>query len=288
MCLTFLQCDGQRPACMPCITSEITCHYGHTGANALRKENKHLKYNIEALNTVLDHVRSVPDHEALSVLGRLRACSNVSEALACLQKPPPPQQPSSHQFARSTLPPTASFVDYELTVLHSLVYPTLEPIELPDIDINDFEDTSAPETPTSVAIEDFATSTSASGHSAFIAPSRLRANPLKPASTLPGPSPPVDNAASRLRWCDPRLNRLDISYWTRVPVSNDFAASAISTYLEVDHALLGFFDADLFLTDLVEQRLSYCSPFLVSSVMCMACVSGTSPSAIHFLANASY
>ncbi|CAI6341681.1 unnamed protein product [Periconia digitata] len=84
-------------------------------------------------------------------------------------------------------------------------------------------------------------------------------------SLVTSPSPP-------LQLCDSRLKLLDINYWTRVPISNEFAAGAISTYLETDHALLGFFDADLFLSDLVEQHLDYCSPFLVSSLLCMACL----------------
>ncbi|KXL45058.1 MAG: hypothetical protein FE78DRAFT_148967, partial [Acidomyces sp. 'richmondensis'] len=58
-----------------------------------------------------------------------------------------------------------------------------------------------------------------------------------------------------------------IKYWTVVPISNEFAASIISQYLEVDHPTLGFFDADLFIHDLVYRRLEFCSPLLVSSLL---------------------
>ncbi|KAL1641744.1 hypothetical protein SLS61_009977 [Didymella pomorum] len=40
-----------------------------------------------------------------------------------------------------------------------------------------------------------------------------------------------------------------------------------------DHPVLGFFDADLFLRDLVGQGLNFCSSFLFHSVMSLACQS---------------
>jgi hypothetical protein len=77
------------------------------------------------------------------------------------------------------------------------------------------------------------------------------------------------------KYCDSRLNDLRVDFWTKVPISNEFAAAAISVYLENEHAILGFFDADLFLTNLIDHSLDYCSPFLVSSLLCLACVSPT-------------
>jgi hypothetical protein len=74
-------------------------------------------------------------------------------------------------------------------------------------------------------------------------------------------------------YCDPRLHQLNIGYWTRIRVTNEFAAAVISLYLEVDHPTHGFFDADLFLDDLVNQRHQFCSKFLVSSLLYYGCVS---------------
>lgn len=73
-------------------------------------------------------------------------------------------------------------------------------------------------------------------------------------------------------YCDPRLELLTVSFWTRIPIENGLAARAISHYLQTDHPVLGFFDADLFLRDLVEQGLNFCSAFLFHSVMSLACV----------------
>ncbi|TWU74250.1 hypothetical protein ED733_004393 [Metarhizium rileyi] len=67
--------------------------------------------------------------------------------------------------------------------------------------------------------------------------------------------------------CDPRLSRLDISRWSNVHISNEFAARAISLYLETDHPLLGFFDPDLFVSDLVSGSSQHCSSLLVNSLL---------------------
>lgn len=73
--------------------------------------------------------------------------------------------------------------------------------------------------------------------------------------------------------CDPRLRDLDIEQWTNVELDNDSAAGCISLYLETDHPLLGPFDPDLFVSDLVSGRSEYCSSLLVNSLLYWACVS---------------
>lgn len=39
-----------------------------------------------------------------------------------------------------------------------------------------------------------------------------------------------------------------------------------------EHLIIGMFDPDLFIGDLVEQRSNYCSSFLVNAVLCYAMV----------------
>lgn len=84
---------------------------------------------------------------------------------------------------------------------------------------------------------------------------------------------PFYGPAPSQQYCDPRLDRLNISDWTDVEVSNEFAAELISFYLSTDHACLPFFDADLFLRDLLERRFEFCSAFLVNAVLLHASVS---------------
>jgi hypothetical protein len=71
---------------------------------------------------------------------------------------------------------------------------------------------------------------------------------------------------------DKRLAKLNIEFWTTVRVTNHYAASAISLYLETDHPVFGLFDAELFIIDLIDRKFSYCSPFLVSSLLAFASV----------------
>lgn len=66
---------------------------------------------------------------------------------------------------------------------------------------------------------------------------------------------------------DPRLSRLNIHLWTKVPISSELAARTITLYLETDHPLLGFFEPDLFLSDLIEGKTKYCSSLLVNSLL---------------------
>jgi hypothetical protein len=72
--------------------------------------------------------------------------------------------------------------------------------------------------------------------------------------------------------CDPRLENLDIRLWTTVPTTNTTAARCISLYLETDHPLLGHFDPELFVSDLVSGRKEYCSSLLVNALLYWACV----------------
>ena len=77
------------------------------------------------------------------------------------------------------------------------------------------------------------------------------------------PSPPL---------CDPKLRHLNISFWTRVQISNELASRMISLYLETDHPLLGTFAGDLFVSDLVSQKSEYCSAVMVNALLYWACV----------------
>lgn len=73
--------------------------------------------------------------------------------------------------------------------------------------------------------------------------------------------------------CDQRLARLRLSHWIDGAISDGLAGAAISLYLETDHPVLGLFDADLFLDDLVTNRPDFCSSLLVCALLCWACVS---------------
>lgn len=81
-----------------------------------------------------------------------------------------------------------------------------------------------------------------------------------------GPEPPPD-------YCDSRLKRLDVRFWTKVPASTEFVARALSRWLYSYQTFECFFDIDLFVDDLISRRRTHCSSLLVNAVMYIACVS---------------
>lgn len=85
--------------------------------------------------------------------------------------------------------------------------------------------------------------------------------------------------------CDGRLASLDLTFWTQVPISDDFAARIISLYLQVDHPLLGTFDPDSFISDLVSHQTTSCSSLVVNALLYWGCVSKTNPLPTPFIAN---
>ncbi|KAM0721502.1 hypothetical protein Q7P37_002426 [Cladosporium fusiforme] len=93
-------------------------------------------------------------------------------------------------------------------------------------------------------------------------------NPLN--LTIPGTSPDDPPAPAAHQLCDPRLQDLDITFWSNVPVSNSFAAAAISQYMQMEHPAIAIFDAGLFIGDLVDRRNDYCSRLLVNALLSYA------------------
>lgn len=72
--------------------------------------------------------------------------------------------------------------------------------------------------------------------------------------------------------CDPRLQKLDISYWTDVPITSNYAAAVISHYLQTEHPSMALFDSGLFVGDLVGKRERFCSRLLVNALLAYAIV----------------
>ncbi|KAK8013757.1 hypothetical protein PG991_009350, partial [Apiospora marii] len=81
----------------------------------------------------------------------------------------------------------------------------------------------------------------------------------------------VDSLVVSRRYCDERLSSLCISSWTTVHIHDELAARIISLYLEVDHPLLGTFDPDLFVADLISVERRHCSSLLVNALLYWGC-----------------
>ncbi|KAH7041429.1 uncharacterized protein B0I36DRAFT_358600 [Microdochium trichocladiopsis] len=88
----------------------------------------------------------------------------------------------------------------------------------------------------------------------------LSPGPRTSVTALPGPKPR-----------DPRLKRLRLAPWLAAPVADGFAQALIAFYLDNDHLVFPFFDADVVLDGLAEGIPSdVCSPFLVAALLYMA------------------
>ncbi|KJZ77185.1 hypothetical protein HIM_03506 [Hirsutella minnesotensis 3608] len=241
----------------------IACQYttaneNETSSMALKSHIKSLETRLQKHADILQSLRSAPECDALDLLRRLRASSQLSSALASIKgSMATGYRPSELLTARAMLPPTHSSVEFELTLLHEIVYPGLLPLDIGNIDI-DHMLRAAPRTTHQL-----------------MSPADDGGKRLQPGPTTPSPrdqlGPPVAP-----RYCDDRLRCLRLDYWTTIPISDSFAASAHSLYLETEHPLLCFFDANLVIGDLVHQRHDFCTPFLVSALLYTACQCYTS------------
>lgn len=88
----------------------------------------------------------------------------------------------------------------------------------------------------------------------------------------------VDEREDASMLCDPRLHDLKLAQWSNVDMSDDLAARCISMYLKTDHPLIGHFDPNLFVSDLVAGRTRFCSSLLVNSLLYWGCVRHLPPS----------
>lgn len=201
---------------------------------ALKREVELLQRQSQEHADILENIRNAPEDQAWSIFQQLRMTENAAAVLSSYQgQASSSSQISEHDSARTDMPSTESGIECELLMLHPTAYPQL-----------------TPPSPSSIAT------------------ARLIGDSTQASSSCSIPlSPSIPSA-----YCDPRLEHLTVRYWTRIPIDDGLAARALSQFLESDHAVLGLFDADLFLGDLVAQCLNFCSTFLFHSVMSLACV----------------
>lgn len=203
----------------------------------VQKQLDTLQNSFKHYADIVDQLKTLPEHDALKLLQQLRSPGGAFSPLSTVRL-------SNHKTSQALLPTTSSRIEFELTALHGIVYPTLLPIDITKLNISPLEKPASP-----------------SNHGSLV----------RKSSNTPVV---LAEAGSRL-YCDSRLEDLDISYWTKVPISDVSAATLISLYLETDQTIVAFIDADLFLDSLVDRRPKFCSSFLVTAMLYVACVSHT-------------
>lgn len=235
---------------------------------ALQKQLDRLQEDFRQYSEFVNHLRSAPEAEALSMMRRLQSANDISSALSFIEGAAhTAARPSDLETARSILPRTESGVEFELHARYRSVYPALPPLDFNTIRIGHL----SPMSRQGIADEE-----NSGGSIPTVGPPQ----PLR--GTYPKHTSPVSGPVQDRRYCDSRLNRLRIKYWTTIPISDEFAAAVLSHHLETYHAIFGCVDCDLFLSDLVNHELNHCSPFLVSAIMSFACVRSPLPAPIPF------
>lgn len=171
-------------------------------------------------------------------------------------------------------PPDQESTEFELMTRHPVLYPVSIPLDFPQPSIPSTRQQSQTRSVES-DLYGGGNSESSPGPNFGVPDSRrLDASPiLNPSLTIDSSiSPELDGPSTQMLY-DPRLERVNFSTWTDIPVLHSEAAQAISDYLRLDNPVLGFFDADPFLNDLSSNGTRYCSPLLVNALLGWRCVS---------------
>ncbi|KAK1237058.1 hypothetical protein MKX07_000480 [Trichoderma sp. CBMAI-0711] len=228
-----IRCDGLRPTCSTCRELAVRCTY--------RDDYKLTPEAQGLLVEVMRLLNSLPEREAIRMLRYLKSETDAAVILSTLRGGISAiHQPSELRIAVATM--DNSFHALQLGSQNPVAYPYLPPLQ-----------------PQALPRDDFRRLTTMGSK-----PS----SPYSPSRRMPWDRDPTESQAPL---CDERLHQLDISHWTNAPINNESAARAISLYLETDHPLLGFFEPNLFVSDLINHKHDYCSPMLVNSLLYWAC-----------------
>ena len=210
----------------------------------------------------------MPDNAAERLLGELRSTTNTTSVLRLIRGSILRKSLSEQSTARSLLPALHSQMELELMVRYPKAYPALDRSQdsglLQGLS-GGILDTSEHSPWKSDPIHTW---------ESYERPVPKALYSLPPADLPARPHTIASNLNEDL-YFNSSLSQLNIGFWTNVEVTNHVAASAISLYLETDHPMCGFFNANLFIRDLVQLNLEHCSAFLVSSLLAFACVSSS-------------
>ncbi|KAK2000066.1 hypothetical protein LX36DRAFT_741229 [Colletotrichum falcatum] len=260
-------CDGKRPACTPCTELRVQCIYisvneTETSAMALKREN-------QMLRDMLTRLTAMPEDVAHQTLKQLTFAVDPFASLRSMR-------PSGPKDPREVLPHVHSNIEFELTRRHPSAYPQTRrlsrikmsgsmgprPAKVARISHSAGGGPPAPGNSNRPVTAETAERSPSVESRAYSWPYNTPFF-VPPIGPPPPPPPPIHR--------DPRLKNLNIGFWTVVPITNQDAADVISLYLETDHPILGLFDADLFLDDLVGGQMRYCSALLVNALLAFAC-----------------
>ncbi|KAK7928630.1 hypothetical protein PG985_005628 [Apiospora marii] len=206
-----------------------------------------------------------PKQRAFDALRVLRANKGDCIAALPLIKGTLGEQPMFGPMQPNEIP-VQSPLDIHLMTRHPIAYPMLSPIATENLKENSLLRPGESVHPRLFSCQhplvplDTIFLESRFGNDAYSAVNRYRAYGAQ-----------EDSLVVSRRYCDERLSSLRISSWTTVQINDELAARIISLYLEVDHPLLGTFDPNLFVADLISVERRHCSSLLVNALLYWGC-----------------
>ncbi|KAF5711420.1 conidial development fluffy [Fusarium globosum] len=297
-----VKCGGGRPKCRQCEKASIDCVYDAPAGLSHRQADKeqitrlqatveHLRQRVSAQSTpisdqlatslsprsvgaspagsihpdvqssvdLVDLLRDQPEGFALQVLEFLRQGRSPKAIMESIGGNLSTNvNPSMHAAARGTMTPTQTPLEFQLLVQHPKVYPPLAPLTTASLDLG------------LLGIQPLDTGTTPDTQLSTLfyrdAPSTVVDRTVQPQDMIGKTAFSVESGIP----IDPRLHHVEISRFTNVTISNQFAAEAISLYLNMNQPWWAFFDTDLFLDDLVSIQNRFCSRMLVNALLAWA------------------
>ncbi|KAF5709501.1 conidial development fluffy [Fusarium mundagurra] len=297
-----VKCGGARPKCNQCEKASIDCVYDAPAGLNHRQADKeqiarlqatveHLSQRVSAQSTstsnqltaspsprplgaspagsinpdvqssadLVEFLRDQPEEFALQVLESLRQGRSPKDIMDSIGGNLSVNvNPSVHLAARGSVTPTQTPLEFQLVVQYPNVYLPLVPVDAASLDLG----LLGIEPQNADIFQDPGLSNLLQGDVSSATVNRV----VQPQDVLGRTSFGVENGIL----IDPRLHHVDISRWTSIPISNQFAAEAIALYLNMNQPWWAFFDTDLFLDDLVNVETNFCSSMLVNALLAWA------------------
>ncbi|KAM0531676.1 hypothetical protein ACHAPH_007885 [Verticillium nonalfalfae] len=211
----MIACDGQRPSCQACLKRSKTCVYTEKPARGASDTAMAESYEV------LQLLKAAPEPEALDILRMLRANRDPSAVLAVLKDSTSSNlTPSEPGADNSYINLSRSRFEHELMRNYPTAYPAIRPLPLPRPEMSDaspapyFRRTRSMDQRTILGIH----------LSGYGFPSDHMTGSSYLADTEDNPfltEPGGGTAPTSVPICDERLHRLDMSFWTDIPLSND-------------------------------------------------------------------
>ncbi|EFQ32816.1 hypothetical protein CGRA01v4_07741 [Colletotrichum graminicola] len=250
------KCDGKLPRCLMCEHRAEACAYTYSirhRVTVTEGEDSRGRGSSE----MLDSLRTLPHEQALELFSKLRnEPSSPSLLVSAL---------SEKSYPRRLLPPSQKSLSFELNLRYPIAYPTLFPVSYKDLPRGEMLKSIS--TPWLLGEQILSPGQDLQPKYPYMIPDR-EDEESGPEAASPALDDDDDPPSTLF---DERLRLVDISKWTPVAIPNDLAIHTISHYFENDYATIPLFSADLFIQDLVNVQCSFCSPFLITAILCWAC-----------------